>query len=144
SAQNVYWAVTGTAPNRNLVVEWRNVRSFVCRSDSAAAVSFQVVFSEGNSNVQFNYADTVFGDACSYQDYGQAATIGIQNSTSNFVTYSRPREFLGSSTSLLWQSPPPTAPSNPVAVISSISPTSGPLFGPDLTLTVNGSGFLLG
>src|SRR2546425_725627 len=85
SAQNVFWAVTGTTPNRSLVVEWRNVRSFVCRSDAAATVTFQVVFPEGNSNVQFNYADTVFGDACAFQDYGQAATVGIQNSTSNFV-----------------------------------------------------------
>jgi hypothetical protein len=145
SAQNVYWAVSGTAPNRNLVVEWRNVRSFVCRSDAAATVTFQVVFPEGNSNVQFNYADTVFGDACAFQDYGQAATVGIQNSASNFVSYSRPRELaLANNTSLLWQSPPPTSPSNPVPAITTISPTSAPLFGPGLTLTVNGSGFLLG
>ena len=92
SAQNVYWAVTGSAPNRNLVVEWRDVRSFACRSDNAATVTFEAVFSEANSNVQFNYADTVFGDACSYQDYGQDATVGIQNSAYNFVPYSRPRE----------------------------------------------------
>src|SRR6202035_4291478 len=26
--QNVFWGVTGSAPNRQLVVEWRNVRSF--------------------------------------------------------------------------------------------------------------------
>src|SRR4029077_8887149 len=144
SAQNVYWAVTGTAPNRQLVLEWRNVRSFECRSDSNATVTFQVVFSEANSNVEFNYADIVFGDACSFQDYGQAASIGIQNSSSNFVTYQRTREFLGSNTSLLWQSPPPTSPSNPLPVLASISPTSGPVFGPDLTLTVNGTGFLFG
>lgn len=145
SAQNVYWAVTGTAPSRSLVVEWRNVRSFVCRSDSAATVTFQVVFSEGSSNVQFNYADTVFGDACTFQDYGQATTIGIQSSTSNFATYSRPRELgLANNTSLLWQSPPPSSAANPTPAITAISPPSGPLFGPDLTLTVNGSGFLLG
>ena len=144
SAQNVYWAVTGTAPNRQLVLEWRNVRSFECRSDSNATVTFQVVFSEANSNVEFNYADIVFGDACSFQDYGQAASIGIQNSSSNFVTYQRTREFLGSNTSLLWQSPPPTSASNPLPVLVTISPTSGPVFGPDLTLTVNGTGFLFG
>jgi len=145
SAQNVFWAVTGTTPNRSLVVEWRNVRSFVCRSDSSATVTFQVVFAEGSSNVHFNYADTVFGGACAFQDYGQAAAAGIQNSTSNFVTYSRQRELaLANNTSLLWQSPPPTSPANPVPAITGISPTSAPLFGPSLTLTVNGSGFLLG
>src|SRR5262249_22866512 len=43
-----------------------------------------------------------------------------------------------------WQSPPPTGPNNGVPVITMLSPGSGPLYGPDLTLTVNGSGFVLG
>jgi subtilisin family serine protease len=145
SAQNVYWAVTGSAPNRNLVVEWRNVRSFACRADNAATVTFEAVFSEANSTVQFNYARTTFGDACSYQDYGQAATVGIATATSNFVAYSHPRELdLPNNTSLLWQSPPQTAGNNPAPAITTISPNAALLFGPDLTLTVNGSGFLLG
>lgn len=38
SAQNVYWGELGTAPDRQLVVEWRNVRSFVCHDDSRIAV----------------------------------------------------------------------------------------------------------
>ena len=143
SAQNVYWSVTGSAPNRTLVVEWRNVRSFDCRSDTNATVTFEAVFSESSNNIQFNYADTVFGDACAFQDYSQAATIGIQNAVSNFVTFSRPREFLGGQTSLLWQSPPPTV-SNPAPVLASVSPNSAPVFGPDLTVRINGSGFLLG
>jgi len=144
SLQNVYWAVTGAAPNRTLVVEWRNVRSFACRSDSAATITFQAVFSEANSNVQFNYVDTALGGACAFQDDGQAATIGIQNSTSNFVTYQRARQFIGGNTSLLWVSPPPTAPANSVPVLGSLSPNNGPLYGPDLTMTVNGSGFVFG
>jgi subtilisin family serine protease len=144
SAQNVYWAVIGAAPNRNLVVEWRTVRSFACLSDSSATVTFQAVFSEANNHVQFNYANTVFGGDCAFQDYGQAATIGIQNATSNFVVYQRTREFIDGNTSLLWLSPPPSAPANPLPVLASLSPSSGPLFGPDLTVTVSGSGFFLG
>ena len=145
SAQNVFWTVTGTPPNRSLVVEWRNVRSFACRSDVSSTVAFQAVFSEGSSNIRFNYADTLFGGACVYQNYGQGATIGIQNSSSNFVTYTRPRELgLTNGTSILWQSPPPSAPANPLPAISNISPSNAPLFSPDLTVTINGSGFSLG
>jgi len=145
SAQNVFWAVTGTLPNRSLVVEWRNVRSFACRSDVSSTIAFQAVFSEGSTNIRFNYADTLFGGACAYQDYGQGATIGIQNSSSNFVTYTHPREFgLTNGTSILWQSPPPIAPVNPLPAISNISPSSAPLLSPDLTVTINGSGFSLG
>src|SRR5205814_1320216 len=61
--QNVFWAVTGTAPDRELVIEWRDVRHFDCRSSTTATVKFQVVFFEGSSNVLFNYADATFGGA---------------------------------------------------------------------------------
>src|SRR2546425_4968054 len=47
TGQNVFWAVTGTAPGRELVIEWRDVRHFSCGSDGAATVRFQVVFFEG-------------------------------------------------------------------------------------------------
>ena len=76
--QNVFWAVTGTAPNRQLVIEWRNVRTFDCQTDANANVTFQVVFSESSSNFGFNYSNVVFGDACSDQDYGAAASIGME------------------------------------------------------------------
>ncbi len=150
SEQNVFWEVTGAAPNRQLVVEWRNVRSFLCRSDSSATVTFEVVFQEGSSNVQFNYADTVFGDDCSSQDYGQTATIGIQPSPSTGVNWNYsldgifPVMLTASGTSILWQSPPPSGPGNPVPALTSMSPTSAPLFSPAVTLTVNGTGFILG
>src|SRR5208282_4847918 len=87
SNQNVFWEVTGTAPNRQLVVEWRNVRSFLCRTDSSANVTFEIVFQEGSSNVQFNYSNTIFGDNCSSQDYGQTATIGMQPSPTTGVNW---------------------------------------------------------
>src|SRR5206468_4153468 len=61
SAQNVFWAVTGAAPNRELVLEWRNVRQFACNPTSTATVKFQIVFFESSSNILVNYADTAFG-----------------------------------------------------------------------------------
>ena len=143
--QNVFWDVIGTAPNRELVVEWRNVRSFLCRSDSAANVTFEVVFQEGSSNVQFNYGNTSFGDACSSEDYGQTATIGIQPAPSTGVNWSYDGgTWVSNATSILWQSPVPAAPNNPVPQLTSMSPTSAPLFSSDVTLAVNGSNFVFG
>src|SRR5574341_1550536 len=49
TAQNIFWAVTGTTPNRELVIEWRDVRHFSCDTDGTATVRFQVVFFEGRS-----------------------------------------------------------------------------------------------
>ena len=82
TAQNVFWDVVGTAPNRQLVVEWRNVRSFLCHNDSAATVTFEVVFSESSSNILFEYATPMFGDYCYFQDAGYYATVGLQVSPS--------------------------------------------------------------
>lgn len=145
SAQNVFWQVVGTAPNRQLVVEWRNVRSFLCRSDSSANITFEAIFKEGSSDIQFNYSDAVFGGDCALQDYGQGATIGIQTSPVNGAMWGAIRsDATGSGTSVLWQSPPPAGTNNPVPVLSSMSPASAPLFSPDTVLTVNGSGFSVG
>jgi subtilisin family serine protease len=143
SNQNVFWAVTGSAPNRELVVEWRNVRPFACRSDASATVTFQVVFKEGRGDVLFNYSDVAFGGACSYLDYGQFATTGILSSATQGTVWSDGSgPALNNGLALLWQSPPAAGPTNPVPVVSSISPSSIPLFSPDTTITVTGSNFL--
>jgi hypothetical protein len=109
TAQNVFWAVTGTAPNRELVIEWRNVRHFSCASGSATTVRFQVVFFEGSSNVLFSYADAVFGGACAVADRGGSATVGVQVSASLGTQWSVNTQSLGTSVSLLWApAPAPT------------------------------------
>ena len=60
TAQNVFWGVTGSAPSRELVVEWRDVRHGFCNTDPSS-VKFQVpVFFEGGGNILVNYADTSF------------------------------------------------------------------------------------
>jgi subtilisin family serine protease len=143
--ENVFWEVTGTTPNRQLVVEWRNVRSFLCRSDDSATVTFEVVFREGSSDILFNYLDTIFGGGCANQDEGQTATIGVQPSPASGVDWaSEFRIFTGAATAILWQSPPPARPNNPAPMLASVSPNSAPLLSPDLTLTVTGSGFVFG
>jgi subtilisin family serine protease len=141
SAQNVFWEVVGTAPNRQLVVEWRNVRSFLCHNDSAATVSFEVVFSESSSDVLFEYADTVFGDYCYFQDAGFYATVGVQVSPTVGTMWSVNSSVIVSSSALLWTIGSSTPPNNSSPTITSVSPTTVPLDGPSYTLTVNGTGF---
>jgi hypothetical protein len=144
TSQNVYWAVTGSAPNRELVVEWRNVLSYACLSDDANAVTFQVVFKEGSSDILFNYANVVFGGACSYLDFGQYATTGILSSPAQGLMWSDGSgPSLNDGLALLWQTPPPTGGvTGPVPALTSISPTSVPLFSPNTTVTVKGTNFV--
>src|SRR5439155_13084237 len=71
---NIYTASLGSAPNRQFVVEWRNVRYF---SDSVRRVSFEVILNE-NGDVQTMYKDIAPGDGL---EMGNAATVGIENQT---------------------------------------------------------------
>ncbi len=102
SDQNVFWDVIGSAPNRELVVEWRNVRHFVCETDSSATVKFQLVFFEGSSDVLFNYADTGFGGGCTFADQGGSATVGVQVASDLGSQFSFNSKTLNNSSALLW------------------------------------------
>jgi subtilisin family serine protease len=139
--QNVFWQVIGSAPNRQLVVEWRNVRSFECPDDANANVTFEVVFQEGSSNVQFNYGDVVFGGDCDSEDDGLNATIGILSSPSLTAEWSYDAPSADANTSLLWRSPPVAVPSSGVPTLTSIVPSAATIYGPSLTITINGTGF---
>lgn len=155
SSQNVFWAVTGTAPNRQLVVEWRNVRSFACRTDSNTNVTFEVIFSESSSNVIFNYANASFGNACSDEDDGQVASIGVQVSQNVGTQWGGPfvsqyipgqsginQPTVASGMALQWTLTNPNAPPNPLPVVTSISPASVPAGSPDTWVTLTGTGFV--
>jgi uncharacterized protein (TIGR03437 family) len=86
SPQNVFWQVTGSAPNRELVVEWRDVYRFTCAASET--VKFQVVFTENSSTILFNYLDSVFGGGCTFADRGGSATIGVQTSSTAGTPFS--------------------------------------------------------
>ena len=140
--QNVFLAVTGAAPNRQLVVEWRNVRTFVCRTDSTANVTFEVVFSESSSNVYFNYANTQFGGPCSNQDFGQAATIGIQVTQNLGVQWGADQTSIDSGISLVGTLVPSNPTPNPAPTVTSVSPASIPTGSGDTWLTLTGTNFV--
>lgn len=76
----VYVDTLGTAPNREYVVEWRDVQHF----SSSNGITFQVVFFENSPDILFNYLDVEFGDPRS--DKGGSATIGVQNSSDHYIS----------------------------------------------------------
>jgi hypothetical protein len=99
----VVWEVTGAAPNRELVVEWRNLeRSDVFCELFGGYVSFQAVFFEGSSDILFNYRDTTFGGDCPDLDGGATATIGVQVAPDAATMWSFHTAALADGTSLLW------------------------------------------
>ena len=109
SQNNVFWEVLGTAPNRELVVEWRNLG--IC-CELTNTITFQVAFFEGSGNILFNYADTVFGGAYSNNDNGATASSGIQVGPGIGTQFSYYQPLLKSQTALLWY------PNNPTATVS--------------------------
>ncbi len=106
SGGGVYWEVIGTAPNRELVIEWRNVPHY----PYTGAATFQVVFFENSPMILFNYADVLFGTT-SY-DEGASATIGVQVSPTLHRQYSYNTASLHNNMTLVWrttQQPEPNA-----------------------------------
>jgi hypothetical protein len=141
SSQNVFWDVTGVAPNRELVVEWRDVRAFECFTEGDT-IKFQVVFFENSSNILFNYADTVFGGSCLDHDRGNLASEGIQVTPLLGTSWGFEGQDVTDGFATLWSTSTTPVPPPPTPVITSISPAAVDAFGPPLTLTVNGSGFV--
>jgi subtilisin family serine protease len=102
-SNNVYWATLGTAPNRELVIEWRNVRPYACRNDSPApTVTFQVVLFEATNHVLFNYQDVIFGGNCANLDKGGSATIGVQVSTTDATQIGYNSQILSDNLTVHW------------------------------------------
>jgi len=106
TSTNLFWQVLGSAPYRELVIEWRDVRHYDCRNDPSATVRFQVVFFENSNNVLFNYLDTVFGGSCAGGDRGGSATIGVQLHSSDATQVSLNTSTLHDDLAILWSTAP--------------------------------------
>jgi hypothetical protein len=72
----MYYEMLGTAPNRSLVIEWRDISSFTLQTE---AYEFEAIIYEGSNNILYQYAD-VFEDAG--HDLGQKGTVGVEHPTS--------------------------------------------------------------
>jgi uncharacterized repeat protein (TIGR01451 family) len=134
TSTNLFWRVLGSAPNRELVIEWRNVRHYDCRNDPSATVRFQVVFFENSNNVLFNYLDTVFGGSCPGGDRGGSATIGVQLHSSDATQVSLNTSTLHDDFAILWSTAPVATADLAVTKTDSPDPVA---VGSTLTYTVN-------
>jgi hypothetical protein len=133
TADNVYWGVLGTAPSREFVVEWRNVHHRDTRTNVPAdTLNFQVVFFEDSPDILFNYKDVLVGSAL--YDKGAAATVGVQNTTTDANQHSFNTASLANDTALLWQWITPSQ----APVVGAVTTTPTTLNEGD-TLTVNSS-----
>lgn len=138
STQNVFWEETGTAPNRELVVEWRDVVQFSSCGFSEP-VRFQTVFFESKSDILFNYSDVVFGGCASFADLGSFSTVGVQVAPTSANQFSFDEPSLDDNKALLWTTTGPDV-TNPLPSITSLAPASTTVSA-GFTLTVNGSNF---
>ncbi len=100
---NVYWDVTGAAPNRQLVVEWRKVFHYPFAYLGGGTVTFQVVFHEDRDDVEFNYANVDFGYYGQYSSGGATASVGIQVGPTQGTQFSWGTESLTPGLSLEWK-----------------------------------------
>jgi subtilisin family serine protease len=120
---NVFWDVIGSAPQRELVIEWRNLTGFLLNSpcSSTENVTFQAVLREASNDIRFNYADMTFGGSCSFRDRGASATIGVQTSSTVANQYSFNAASVDDGTALLWTLPgyPGTFTDDPLTADSS-------------------------
>lgn len=119
--QNVFYEVTGAAPNRELVVEWRNVPHYAIPFDVTKTISFQTIFPESSpsSDILFNYADVNF-DESNQTPYnaGGSATVGVQVDPTHGVQYSYNQAVLTNGLALLFQAVSGPVPAPSLTVVS--------------------------
>ncbi len=75
STGRIYTKVVGTAPNRQFVIIWNNVREL----GSTDWGSWEAILDERDGTITLQYADVDFGSS-SYNN-GISATVGIENAT---------------------------------------------------------------
>jgi subtilisin family serine protease len=99
SQSSIRSAVTGTAPNRKFVVEWRNIGFY---QDTDHRVTFQIVISEfGTVTVQ--YKDL---DPAQPRELGSSATVGIENELGTVaLQYSADQPYAANDTAISFSVP---------------------------------------
>lgn len=91
----------GTAPNRQWIVEWRNVHLF---GDTNARASFEVIFNE-SGQISLAYADLSTTNAL---ERGSGATIGIENASGTIAyQYATQEAVLSSGQGVTFRPNPP-------------------------------------
>lgn len=72
----MWYDVIGTAPNRTLVVEWRDIESVEQHTEN---YKFEAIFYETSNEIRFQYEDILEGTS---HDFGNKSTVGVEHPTS--------------------------------------------------------------
>ncbi|HUK87980.1 MAG TPA: S8 family serine peptidase, partial [Terriglobales bacterium] len=106
TAQNVFWTTQGTAPNRQVIIEWRNVPRYGNPVNLGENITFEVVLNEGADDVLFSYQQTFFDGPLLVANTGGLATSGIQVGPNSATQYSYDQQVLFPGLALLWRTLP--------------------------------------
>jgi hypothetical protein len=98
ASAGVYTAVQGAQPNRQFIIEWRNVAHV---DDPAKRVSFEIILHE-NGRILLQYADI----AANNLERGGSATVGMENADS-YIAFQYSSDAPVLSTSLAIRFTPP-------------------------------------
>lgn len=101
-AESRMWTkLSGTAPNREFLVEWRNVKFF--GGATTSRVDFEVVLAE-NGEISLRYRNL---DPAQGRETGNSATVGIENETGTVaLQYSLNTSALSDAQSIRFRLPP--------------------------------------
>lgn len=97
SEASVRYAVLGSAPRREFVIEWHKMHQYNVANDD---LTFQVVFFEDSTNILFNYRDVDLGD--NPFGNGGSATVGVQIAKNKAVMVAHDRKVLKSNSAILF------------------------------------------
>lgn len=86
---DIFYQTIGDEPNREFVIEWRDVPYY----GSGDTTTFQVVFFESSSDILFNYLNVS-------SDYSSRSTIGVQSTEERFLQLGINEFVIESNTSL--------------------------------------------
>jgi hypothetical protein len=85
--RGVWWGMTGTAPNRELIIEWRQVPTYEFKTDS---YSFEAILYEFTNRIKFQYLNV---DSETPANRGAWSTVGVENfdgTAGNEYSYNTP------------------------------------------------------
>ena len=82
----IYYAVAGTAPQRQFIIEYKDKFAYGDSGDPSGqtGATFEVILDETDGSIDFEYQTSAFGGAASGYDDGISATVGLQ-ATSTFA-----------------------------------------------------------
>lgn len=122
---NVYYETRGTAPNRRFIVQWHDRSHFPGTVGSTNTVTFQVVLTEGSTDILFQYLDVAFGVVASPElDNGGSATVGLNQSATAANQFSFNTPSLQNNLAIRWSvsAPPLEASDSDIAAVRARAP----------------------